>query len=145
MPNNVTIYGSQGGAFIWPTVGANTVTSGFGYRYIFGGSSLHRGVDIAGPGASGKPIVASAPGVVEKVTQSNTGYGYSVLINHGNGIKTRYAHCQAGSICVKVGQSVVQGQMIAKIGNTGNSTGPHLHFEIIYNGSYANPLKYLTR
>ena len=145
VPNNVTIYGSQGGAFIWPTVGANTVTSGFGYRYIFGGTSFHRGVDIAGPGASGKPIVASASGVVEKVTHSNTGYGYSVLIDHGNGIKTRYAHCRAGSICVKAGQSVVQGQMIAKVGNTGNSTGPHLHFEIIYNGSYANPLKYLTR
>lgn len=145
VPNNVTIYGSQSGAFIWPTVGANTVTSGFGYRYIFGSSSFHRGVDIAGSGASGKPVVASASGVVEKVTSSNTGYGYSVVIDHGNGIKTRYAHCQAGSICVKSGQSVVQGQMIAKVGNTGNSTGPHLHFEIIYNGSYANPLKYLTR
>ena len=145
VPNNVTIYGTQSGAFIWPTVGANTVTSGFGYRYIFGGSSFHRGVDIAGPGAAGRPVVASALGVVEKVTSSNTGYGYSVVINHGNGIKTRYAHCQAGSICVKVGQSVVQGQMIAKVGNTGNSTGPHLHFEIIYNGSYSNPLKYLTR
>ena len=145
VPNNITVFGSQGGAFIWPTVGADTVTSGFGYRYIFGGTSFHRGVDIAGPGASGKPVVASASGVVEKVTSSNTGYGYSVLIDHGNGIKTRYAHCQAGSICVKVGQSVVQGQMIAKVGNTGNSTGPHLHFEIIYNGSYANPLKYLTR
>lgn len=145
VPNNVTIYGSQSGAFIWPAVGANTVSSGFGYRYIFGGTSFHRGVDITGSGANGKPVVASAAGTVEKVTSSNSGYGYSVLIDHGNGIKTRYAHCQAGSICVKVGQIVVQGQMIARLGNTGNSTGPHLHFEIIYNGSYANPLNYLTR
>lgn len=145
IPNNVTIYGTQSGTFIWPTVGANTVSSGFGSRYIFGSISFHRGLDITGSGANGKPVIASASGTVEKVSRSNSGYGHCVLIDHGNGIKTRYAHCQAGSICVKVGQSVVQGQMIAKIGSTGNSTGPHLHFEIIYNGSYANPLKYLTR
>lgn len=146
IPANVEIYGgSQKGAFIWPVVGANYITSGFGYRYIFGGTSFHRGIDISGAGANGKPVIASASGTVEKVTSSNTGYGYSVLINHGNGIKTRYAHCQAGSITVKVGQQVVQGQKIAKLGNTGNSTGPHLHFEIIYNGGYANPINYLTR
>lgn len=145
VPNNVSVYGADSGAFIWPVVNIKTVTSGFGYRYIFGGSSFHRGIDISGPGANGQPIIASASGIVEKVTSGSTGYGYCVLIDHGNGIKTRYAHCQAGSICVRVGQSVVQGQMIARVGNTGNSTGPHLHFEIIYNGSYANPLDYLTR
>ncbi len=145
VPNNVAVFGANSGAFVWPVVNVKTVTSGFGYRYIFGGTSFHRGIDISGPGANGQPIIASAGGTVEKVTSGSTGYGYSVLINHGNGIKTRYAHCQAGSICVKAGQSVVQGQMIARVGSTGNSTGPHLHFEIIYNGSYANPLNYLTR
>ncbi len=145
VPNNVTILGNKTGAFVWPTVGADTVSSGFGYRYIFGSTSFHKGIDITGAGANGKPIIASASGVVERVTSSSTGYGYCVLIDHGNGIKTRYAHCLANSICVKPGQSVVQGQMIAKIGNTGTSTGPHLHFEIIYNGSVVNPIKYLTR
>ncbi len=145
IPNNISIYGNQSGVFIWPTIGANTVTSGFGYRYLYGSTSFHRGIDIAGSGASGRPVIASADGVVEKISRSSTGYGHCVLIDHGNGIKTRYAHCKAGSICVNVGQSVVQGQMIAKIGSTGNSTGPHLHFEIIYNGSYANPTNYLKR
>ncbi len=145
VPNNVTILGSQSGAFIWPVVGANTITSSFGYRYIFGGTSFHKGIDIAGPGANGKPIVASASGTVERVVNSNSGYGCNLIIDHGNGIKTRYAHCMSGSICVKPGQNVVQGQMIARLGNTGNSTGSHLHFEIIYNGSFTNPINYLTR
>ena len=79
------------------------------------------------------------------MTSGNTGYGYSVLIDHGNGIKTRYGHCLAGSITVNVGDSVAQGQMIAQLGSTGNSTGPHLHFEIIYNGAYTNPLDYVSR
>ncbi len=145
IPSNVQIYSNSGGAFVWPVVGADYVTSGFGYRYIFGRTSFHRGIDISGSGASGKPVIASAAGTVEKITRSNTGYGYSVLIDHGNGVKTRYAHCQAGSITVSVGQQVFQGQMVAKLGNTGNSTGPHLHFEIIYNGSYTNPLNYLSK
>ena len=93
----------------------------------------------------GKPVIASAAGTVEKITTGNTSYGYSVLINHGNGIKTRYAHLLADSILVNVGDPVAQGQMIAQLGSTGNSTGPHLHFEIIYNGSYTNPLDYVTR
>ncbi|MGN1168695.1 MAG: peptidoglycan DD-metalloendopeptidase family protein [Acutalibacteraceae bacterium] len=145
VPSYVKVYGVNSGTFIWPVVGANYVTSGFGYRSLFGSTSFHRGIDISGAGASGKPVIASAAGTVEKVTSSNTGYGYSVLINHGNGIKTRYAHLLADSITVNVGDPVAQGQMIAQLGSTGNSTGPHLHFEIIYNGSYANPLDYVTR
>lgn len=145
IPSYVTIYGISSGTFIWPVAGANYVTSGFGYRFLFGKTSFHRGIDISGSGALGKPVIASAAGTVEKVTSGNTGYGYSVLIDHGNGIKTRYGHCLAGSITVNVGDSVAQGQMIAQLGSTGNSTGPHLHFEIIYNGAYTNPLDYVSR
>lgn len=145
IPSYVKLYGISSGTFIWPVAGANYVTSGFGYRFLFGKTSFHRGIDISGSGALGKPVIASAAGTVEKVTSGNTGYGYSVLINHGNGIKTRYGHCLANSITVKVGDSVAQGQMIAQLGSTGNSTGPHLHFEIIYNGAYTNPLDYLSR
>lgn len=145
IPSYITVYGVNSGTFIWPVVGANYVTSGFGYRNLYGSTNFHRGVDISGSGALGKPVIASAAGTVEKVTSGNTGYGYSVLINHGNGIKTRYAHLLAGSILVNVGDPVAQGQMIAQLGSTGNSTGPHLHFEIMYNGSYTNPLDYVTR
>ena len=140
-----TFYGVGEGTFIWPAVSAHTVTSGFGYRSLFGATNFHRGVDISGPGVLGTPVIASASGVVEKTTAGNTGYGYSVLIDHGGGIKTRYGHLLAGSILVNPGDQVVQGQMIASLGSTGNSTGPHLHFEIMYNGAYTNPLDYVTR
>ncbi len=141
----VTFYGVGEGTFIWPAVNAHTVTSGFGYRDLFGATSFHRGVDISGPGVLGTPIIASASGIVEQTTAGNTGYGYSVVINHGGGIRTRYGHLLAGSIIVSPGDQVVQGQMIAQLGSTGNSTGPHLHFEIMYNGAYTNPLDYVTR
>lgn len=140
-----TFYGVGEGTFIWPAVNARTVTSGFGYRDLFGATSFHRGVDISGAGVLGTPVIASASGVVESTTAGNTGYGYSVVINHGGGIKTRYGHLLAGSIIVNPGDQVVQGQMIAQLGSTGNSTGPHLHFEIMYNGAYTNPLDYVTR
>ena len=140
-----TFYGVGEGTFIWPAVKAHTVTSGFGYRDLFGATNFHRGVDISGAGVLGTPIIASASGVVEKTTAGNTGYGYSVLIDHGGGIKTRYGHMLAGSILVNPGDQVVQGQMIGLLGSTGNSTGPHLHFEIMYNGAYTNPLDYVTR
>ena len=138
------LYGKDA-TFIWPTVGVDYVTSNFGYRILYNELNFHRGLDISGAGALGKPVVASAAGTVEQVTSSYTGYGFSVLIDHGKGIKTRYGHCLAGSITVNVGDKVEQGQQIAQVGSTGNSTGPHLHFEIIYNGAYANPLDYLTK
>lgn len=144
-PFYVDLYGVETGTFIWPAVGVDYVTSGFGYRMLYNELNFHRGLDISGAGALGKPIIASAAGTVELVTAGNTGYGYSVLIDHGNGIKTRYGHCLADSIVVNIGDHVEQGQMIAQVGSTGNSTGPHLHFEIIYNGAYTNPLDYLTR
>lgn len=145
VPSFVQLNGVAEGTFIWPAVGVDYVTSEFGYRILYDELNFHRGLDISGAAALGKPIIASAAGTVELVTSGDTGYGYSVLIDHGNGVKTRYGHCLADSIIVNVGDTVEQGQMIAQVGSTGNSTGPHLHFEIIYNGAYTNPLDYLTR
>mgnify|MGYP001796251085 CR=1 FL=1 len=87
---------------------------------------MHRGVDIAAP--TGTPIVASAPGVVEHAGWNNGGYGNLVDIRHADGSLTRYAH--NSRLHVEVGQSVQQGELIAEMGSTGYSTGPHLHFEI---------------
>ena len=98
---------------------------------------------LPGGGSTGAVIVASLDGTVESVRRSNSGYGHCVVINHGGGVKTRYAHCLAGSISVSVGQHVSAGQAIARVGRTGNATGPHLHFEIIINGSTVNPLPYI--
>ncbi len=145
VPVNVGEFNSDTESFIWPTIGANYVTSPFGFRILYGEENFHRGCDISGMNALGKSVIASAPGIVEIVQESNTNYGYCVLINHGNGLKTRYAHLLQDSILVEVGDYVEQGQVIAQVGSTGNSTGPHLHFEIIYNGAYCDPLKYLQR
>ncbi|MEO1592146.1 MAG: peptidoglycan DD-metalloendopeptidase family protein [Cyanobacteria bacterium J06632_22] len=106
--------------FIWPTRGV--VSSGYGWRW----GRMHRGVDIAAP--TGTPIVASAPGVVEQAGWNNGGYGNLVDIRHADGSLTRYAH--NSRLHVEVGQRVQQGELIAEMGSTGYSTGPHLHFEI---------------
>ena len=131
----------------WPTRGAYHISSYYGYRSysISGWSSWHSGIDIVigGKGSTGVPVVAAASGTVERVDRGYRGYGHMVLINHGNGVKTRYAHMQSGSITVYPGQRVSKGQQIGRIGSTGNSTGPHLHFEVIVNGSTTNPLKYV--
>lgn len=89
---------------------------------------------------TGTKIVASESGVVDRAYYS-TSYGYNVLINHGHGIKTRYAHLS--EVDVIEGQHVTKNQMIGLSGNTGDSTGPHLHFEVIVNGKCCNPLNYL--
>jgi murein DD-endopeptidase MepM/ murein hydrolase activator NlpD len=119
------------GTFIWPTV--SHVISGYNY------SSIHPAIDIGG--ALGSPIVASDSGVVVFAGWSNFGYGYLIVIDHGNGFQTAYAHLSA--IAVGCGQSVFQGSYIGALGSTGNSTGPHCHFEISYNGAKPNPLDYL--
>lgn len=98
----------------------------------------HEGIDLAGD--TGSPIFASKSGTVVSSGWDGN-YGYAVVIDHGNGYKTRYAHCSA--LCVKKGDTVEQGQQIAKLGNTGRSTGPHLHFEILKNGSQINPAPYI--
>ncbi len=129
-------YSSRG--FMWPAPTARMISQYFGHNG-------HKGLDITTSGALGKPIVAAAAGVVEIAGSTGNSYGQQVLINHGNGVKTRYAHCVTGSIRVRAGQRVTAGQQIASIGSTGNSTGPHLHFEVIVNGAVTNPLNYVSR
>ncbi len=140
--------GSYGGStgFIWPTRGAYRVSSHYGYRSAtVSGWSYHGGIDIVlGSGSSaGIPVVASASGTVVTAYSGWRGYGHTVVIDHGNGIQTRYAHMYPGSIAVRVGQKVYQGQQIGRIGSTGNSTGPHLHFEMLVGGRKVNPYPYI--
>lgn len=109
-------------------------TSGFGYRW----GELHRGVDWAC--SIGTSVRASRAGVVVRAGWANS-YGYCVYIDHGDGVATRYAHLS--KVLVSPGQYVSQGDKIALTGNTGRSTGPHIHFEIVVNGSPVNPLDYI--
>lgn len=99
---------------------------------------MHQGIDIAG--ASGAPIAASAAGTVIVAGWSG-GYGNLVVVDHGGGLSTAYAH--NSSIAVSVGQTVAQGTVLAEMGTTGNSTGVHSHFEIRINGTAVDPLGYL--
>lgn len=133
---------SYGGRFVWPAIGANSVSSGFGSRR----SGFHGGIDIVKPGgkSTGAPVVAAGSGRV--VTAGyHSSYGYHVIINHGDGVSTLYAHMLRGSLKVSVGQHVSAGQAIGNIGSTGNVTGPHLHFEVRINGRRVNPMPYLGR
>ncbi|MCM1126113.1 MAG: M23 family metallopeptidase [Lachnospiraceae bacterium] len=116
-------------------------SSGFGRRSrpTKGASTYHKGIDWATP--TGTTVVASCGGTVAKAGWGS-GYGYVVYINHPDGRQTRYGHLS--KVLVSAGQTVTQGQKIALSGNTGVSTGPHLHFEILINGSQVNPLKYLN-
>lgn len=121
-------------------ISGGRLSSGFGKRTApkKGASTYHKGVDWATP--TGTSVYASCGGTVAKAGWGS-GYGYVIYINHEDGRQTRYGHLS--KILVSVGQSVKQGERIALSGNTGNSTGPHLHFEILINGSQVNPLKYL--
>ena len=120
---------------IWPTTGV--VTSPYGLRWE--GTDFHPGMDIAND--MGTPIVATADGVVEFAGWNAGGYGNMVDINHGNGIMTRYGH--ASQVVVSAGQHVKRGQLIAYMGSTGFSTGPHVHYEVHVNGNRVNPISYL--
>jgi murein DD-endopeptidase MepM/ murein hydrolase activator NlpD len=127
--------------FLWPAPSCHYVSSPYGWR----SSGWHKGIDLCtGNGAArGTPVVASRSGTVEVVQRSNSGYGNMVLINHGDGYKTRYAHLLEGTISVNIGSYVEAGTVIGKVGSTGNSTGPHLHFEVIYNGETQDPKNYI--
>ncbi|KNF07021.1 peptidase M23B [Gottschalkia purinilytica] len=121
------------GEFVTPTRG--TITSRFGSRW----GKHHQGIDIGA--RIGTPIVAADSGEVVFSGWNNGGYGYMVEINHSNGYSTKYAHCS--KLYVKAGDKVEKGDNIAAVGNTGRSTGPHLHFEVIKNGVHQNPDGYL--
>lgn len=120
------------------------MSSGFGYRSAsISGNSFHGGIDIAGGSIYGKPVTASRSGtVIVAEHYSNSGYGHYVMLDHGDGYQTLYGHCS--SVIVNAGQTVKQGQVIAYVGSTGNSTGPHLHFEVRYQGEKINPLNYIS-
>ena len=127
------------GYFCWPVVGLFTVTSPYGYRSL----GNHRGIDISGASASGSLVVAGAAGTVTTAGWSTGGYGNYVIIDHGNGVETLYAHMLDNSIMVNVGDKVTKGQAIGRVGNTGYSFGAHLHFEVRINGNRLNPAPYL--
>ncbi len=130
--------------FGWPLPGHTYISSGFGWRVIFGYQDYHRGIDIPAP--SGTPIHASKSGVVVSATYHGS-YGNYVLLDNGMnasgyGESTLYAHMSM--LGCAVGQTVNQGDIIGYVGTTGNSTGNHLHFEVRMNGEIQNPLNYVT-
>lgn len=125
---------------VWPVSGS--LTSGFGYRRspISRTRKLHAGIDVAAP--RGTPVYAVSAGLVH-TARYNSGYGRIVVIDHGFGIRSRYAH--NSSLLVRKGERVEAGQLIATVGSTGQSTGPHLHFELLIDGQAVDPLDYLPR
>ncbi|MCW1929712.1 MAG: M23 family metallopeptidase [Candidatus Kerfeldbacteria bacterium] len=127
----------SGGRLQWPTT-AKSITCYFTYCY---GGVFHTGIDI--DGRTGDPIWAAESGTVTQVQYSNRGYGINIYIQHDNGIVTHYAHLSR--VYVSVGQRVSRGQTIAAEGNTGFSSGDHLHFEVIVGGRFQNPLNYVQR
>ena len=132
-----------GGYLIWPVaVNGTVITSPYGYREhpIQGVVKLHQGLDIGGA-SFGAPIVAALDGIVSYAGELGS-YGNCVMIDHGNGITTLYAHGQ--KILTEKGKVVKQGDLIMEVGSTGNSTGPHCHFEVRVNGYTHDPLKYVN-
>lgn len=127
------------GMFTWPIPGYTNITSHFGMRVhpITGVYKLHSGTDVGAP--IGANFVAMADGTVTNASY-NSSYGNMVMINHGNGIVTLYAH--GSELLVKTNQVVEKGQAVLKVGSTGYSTGPHAHFEVRINGNFANPEVY---
>ncbi len=130
-----------GGVLAWPVPGYTKITSNYGMRVhpITGQYKLHTGVDISAP--IGANFVAANDGIVTKA-EYNTAYGNMVIIDHGGGISTLYAH--GSEILVTVGQTVKRNEAILKVGSTGYSTGPHAHFEVRINGVVTNPIEYIT-
>ena len=135
-----------GGTMIWPVLKSGCIiTSGFGNRLhpIQGVYKNHAGIDIAASGIYGATVVAAADGVIS-LAQYNGGYGNCVMINHGNGVSTLYGHGSQILEETVVGKEVKAGDPIMLVGSTGNSTGPHLHFEVRINGTPVNPIPFLS-
>lgn len=143
MNSNVS---SSGWAWPLPYSGVY-LSSYFGYRYhpIYGDWRYHSGIDIAMANAYGKNIIATRAGKVilaSLESQNSSGYGSYIIIDHGDGYTSLYGHCS--ELLVSYGQKVSQGQIIARVGSTGWSTGPHLHFEVRYNGNRVDPMDYVS-
>ena len=128
------------GSMQWPSATSKTITSPYGSRFhpIQKRTKFHTGIDIGA--ASGTPVLAAESGTVI-MARWNGGYGNCVVVDHGGGITTLYGH--NSSMKVSVGQKVSKGQTIALVGSTGNSTGPHIHFEVLINGKYTDPMAYV--
>jgi len=138
-----------GGIMQWPTIQSAYITSPFGTRLhpIYGIMKLHKGIDIGGGVKIGDPIYAAADGVIIYSNYNQGGYGNMVMIDHGldeNGVKiiTLYGH--GNKLLKNVGDTVKKGDVIMELGTTGNSTGPHVHFEVRENGVAVDPKKYLS-
>ena len=149
-PSTTAPSGSGGGynttaSWAWPLGNASCyISSHYGYRDAsISGWGFHGGTDIAGGGISGKPVYATRAGKVISAVTSNSGYGIYVLLDHGDGYSSLYAHMSARY--VSTGDTVAKGQMIGRVGSTGNSTGPHLHFEIRYYGEKKDPMNFVKK
>lgn len=127
------------GGWVWPCPGYYYISSYVGPRW----GRTHNGIDIAGSNIYGKPIVATRGGTVIDAGWNSGGYGNYVMINHGDGFITVYGHMS--SVAAYTGQSVSAGQLIGYVGNSGRSTGPHLHFEVRLNGVVEDPLDFVSR
>lgn len=132
--------------WVWPMVGRISAYNKERRLNSKGVPYYHQGIDIADEPKRKTPIVAANAGKVIFADMGvnkngHNGYGYCIDIDHGMGLITRYAHCSV--LNIKIGQQVVTGQKIAIVGNTGHSTGPHLHFEVLLNGRRVDPMKYL--
>ncbi len=134
-----------GGEMLWPVPGYSKISSTFGWR--FNNTDFHTGVDITGSGVHGAKVVATNTGTVVHTNYCPYngyayGYGTYLIVDHGGGITTLYAHLS--NITVQKGDIVVMGQQIGNVGNTGWSTGAHLHFEVRKNGTAVDPMSYIT-
>ena len=127
---------------ILPKKGAFHMASPFGYRTdpVYGGTRFHSGQDLAAN--TGYPVYVTGDGVVEKVNFGFTGYGNEIVVDHGFGYKTRYAHLSR--IDVANGMKVLRGDQIGAVGKTGKATGPHLHYEVLYKGNAINPYSFMN-
>jgi murein DD-endopeptidase MepM/ murein hydrolase activator NlpD len=144
-PMRQNLKSSGGGKLSWPLPKKYPITSNFGSRVdpITGKSGEnHKGLDIGAP--SGTSILAAESGTVI-IAEYWNGYGNTVVLDHGNGLWTLYPHIRMNGIKVKKGDTVKRDQVIAEVGSTGRSTGPHLHFEVRVNGIAVNPAPYLKQ
>lgn len=130
--------------FIWPVPTVRNMSDKYGERWIIEEqrNQFHKGIDITKPGCAGETIVASAGGTIIQASDKKNGYGKCVIIDHGDGIATLYAHCS--ELYVSMGDTVTQGTPLGAIGQTGNAYGNHLHFEVRLNGQHTNPLNYVS-